>query len=96
MDSWPRALASAPDSPTKPSKPSEIRRRRNGARPPGSPANARPDLRALPGWRAPTRLLREHLLPSADYMRIKYAGVDHPLPVLYLRRILNRLFRPKR
>lgn len=54
------------------------------------------DLRALPGWRAPSRLLREHLLPSADYMRIKYAGTDHPLPVLYLRRILNRLLRPKR
>ncbi|EGV17953.1 nucleotidyltransferase family protein [Thiocapsa marina] len=49
------------------------------------------DLRALPGWRAPLQLLREHLFPPADYMRIKYAGIDHPLPLLYLRRILNRL-----
>lgn len=54
------------------------------------------DLRALPGWRAPLQLIREHLYPSADYMRIKYAGTDKALSVLYLRRILNRLVKPRR
>jgi hypothetical protein len=53
------------------------------------------DLRELPGWRTPSRLLREHLLPSADDMCIEDAEIGHPLPFLYLRRILNRLLNPK-
>jgi hypothetical protein len=48
------------------------------------------DLRALPTWRARTALLREHLLPRADYMRRKYnIRSNAMLPPLYLWRILT-------
>jgi len=47
------------------------------------------DLRALPTWRARTSLLREHLLPRADYMRRKYnIRSNAMLPPFYLWRIL--------
>jgi hypothetical protein len=45
------------------------------------------DLRALPGWRARGRLVREHLFPPAEYMRAARPGDRTPLFVLYLRRI---------
>jgi hypothetical protein len=42
------------------------------------------DLRALPAWSDRLRLMREHLFPSADYMRRVYAPASaFPLPVLY-------------
>jgi hypothetical protein len=48
----------------------------------------RSDLRALSGWRARLRLLREHLFPSADYMTRVYAPASvAPLPWLYARRV---------
>jgi hypothetical protein len=48
------------------------------------------DLRALPSWRDRLRLLREHLLPPAEYMRRRYApGSRAPLAWLYLRRIVR-------
>ena len=45
------------------------------------------DLRALPGWGARLRLIREHLLPPAAYMRKTY-GFSSPvlLPFAYARR----------
>jgi hypothetical protein len=47
------------------------------------------DLRALPGWRARARLLREHLLPSPRYMRARYRVASNLLlPPLYLWRIV--------
>ena len=48
------------------------------------------DLDALPGWRARGRLIREHLLPSASYMRARY-GVRSSLllPGLYVWRVLQ-------
>ncbi|HUL73820.1 MAG TPA: nucleotidyltransferase family protein [Vicinamibacterales bacterium] len=46
------------------------------------------DLRALPGWRARTRLMRQHLFPPAQYMREVYAPASAaPLPWLYARRV---------
>jgi hypothetical protein len=47
------------------------------------------DLHALPSWRARARLIREHLLPSASYMRARY-GVRSKLllPGLYVWRAL--------
>jgi hypothetical protein len=47
------------------------------------------DLDALPDWRARCRLIREHLFPSAGYMRARY-GVQWALllPGLYIWRIL--------
>lgn len=46
------------------------------------------DFRALSSWRDRVRLAREHLFPSADYMRTIYAPASRlPLPLLYLRRI---------
>jgi hypothetical protein len=46
------------------------------------------DLRALPSWRDRLQLLREHLLPSADYMRRMYAPESAwPLPALYIIRV---------
>jgi putative nucleotidyltransferase-like protein len=58
------------------------------------------DLRVLPTWGERLQLLREHLLPSSDYMRVRY-GVAHraALPALYAYRILRgapRWFRPNR
>jgi len=46
------------------------------------------DLRALPTWRARTRLMRQHLFPPARYMRETYApDSGAPLPWLYARRV---------
>jgi hypothetical protein len=47
------------------------------------------DLDALPNWRARGRLIREHLVPPASYMRARY-GVDSNvlLPGLYFWRAL--------
>ena len=47
------------------------------------------DLQALPNWGARVRLIREHVLPSAAYMRAKY-GVrsNAALPALYVWRVL--------
>lgn len=48
------------------------------------------DLRVLAGWRARLTLLKEHLFPSAAYMRRTYAsGSSAPLPWLYVRRIVT-------
>ena len=48
------------------------------------------DLRALPTWTSRARLVREHLFPSADYMRATYEGSHGmPLPALYAWRIVN-------
>ncbi|HAK54405.1 MAG: nucleotidyltransferase family protein [Vicinamibacterales bacterium] len=45
------------------------------------------DLRTLPRWRDRLRLVLEHLLPPADYMRRKYPAHGRAwLPWLYLRR----------
>ena len=42
------------------------------------------DLKALNGWQARVRLMREHLFPSAEYMRRVYAPSSHaPLMLLY-------------
>ena len=50
----------------------------------------RDDLRALPGWRARLTLLKEHVFPSAAYMRDGYAsGSSAPIVWLYLGRIVN-------
>jgi hypothetical protein len=48
------------------------------------------DLRALRGWQARTRLLREHLFPPAAYMRRQYR-VRYPmtLPAAYVYRIAS-------
>jgi hypothetical protein len=45
------------------------------------------DLRALPDWRSRFRLVREHLLPPADYIRKTY-GLSNPmlLPFAYAHR----------
>jgi len=46
------------------------------------------DLWSLPTWRERSRLLRQHLLPSAQYMRQVYAPLSAaPLPWLYARRV---------
>ncbi len=48
------------------------------------------DLRALPGWRARGRLLREHMFPSATYMRARYGVRSNVLvPALYLWRVIR-------
>jgi hypothetical protein len=45
------------------------------------------DLQALPHWRDRMRLVRQHLLPPAAYMREVYAPRSgSPLPMLYVRR----------
>ena len=50
----------------------------------------RDDLRALPGWRARLMLLKEHVFPSATYMREGYApGSSAPVLWLYLGRIVT-------
>jgi hypothetical protein len=46
------------------------------------------DLRALHTWHERSRLVRQHLFPSADYMRQVYAPSSiAPLPWLYARRV---------
>jgi len=48
------------------------------------------DLRVLPTWGQRWRLMYAHAFPSADYMREVYAPASGlPLPLLYLRRILE-------
>jgi hypothetical protein len=47
------------------------------------------DLRALSGWSARTRLLREHLFPTPTYMRAYAPGSRWPVPALYLRRMVS-------
>ena len=58
------------------------------------------DLQALPGWRPKLRLIREHLLPPAAYMRQAY-GFSSPvlLPFAYALRAVtgaSKWFRPER
>ena len=49
------------------------------------------DLRHLSTWRARLRLLREHLVPSSDYMRRVYAPNRRmPLLLLYIERVCVR------
>jgi len=46
------------------------------------------DLSSLPTWHERSRLLRQHLFPSAQYMRQVYApSSGAPLPWLYARRV---------
>ena len=48
------------------------------------------DLRALPTWRSRVRLLREHTLPPAAYMRARYGVRSNAwLPALYLWRVMS-------
>ena len=48
------------------------------------------DLDALPDWRARGRLIREHLLPSANYMRERYGVRSNLLlPAFYIWRVLH-------
>jgi hypothetical protein len=47
------------------------------------------DLRALHGWSARTRLVREHLFPPRAYMRAYAPHTRWPIPALYLRRIVH-------
>ena len=48
------------------------------------------DLRVLASWRARLTLLKEHLFPSAAYLRQTYAqGSSAPLPWLYVRRVVT-------
>jgi hypothetical protein len=48
------------------------------------------DLRALPSWRTRCTLLREHLFPSAAYLRARYPGWPSLLlPVAALHRIVK-------
>ena len=48
------------------------------------------DLDALPDWRSRGRLIREHLLPSANYMRERYGVRSNLLlPALYIWRVLH-------
>jgi Uncharacterised nucleotidyltransferase len=58
----------------------------------------RSDLRALGGWRARVRLVREHLLPSPSYMLASYGTKRTSLlPALYVHRVVRgarEWFRP--
>ncbi len=48
------------------------------------------DVLALPRWRERAQFLREHLFPSAEYMRVKYREWPGALlPVAYLHRIVR-------
>jgi len=50
------------------------------------------DLRALPDWPTRVRLIREHVLPSANYMRAKYGVRSNAmLPALYVWRVVHGL-----
>ena len=50
----------------------------------------RADLTALPTWRSRGRLIAEHLFPSMDYMRARYAGWPPGLlPLAYVDRIVR-------
>lgn len=52
------------------------------------------DLRALTGWRARTRLLREWVFPPPAYMLRKYGSTSRfALPWLYLRRVVSGIWR---
>lgn len=54
----------------------------------------RDDLRELSRWRDRGRLLREHLFPSAAFMRARY-GLDNPawLPLLYAHRLITGAYK---
>jgi hypothetical protein len=57
---------------------------------PTQAAVLRLDLAALPTWRARARLVREHVLPPASYMRARYGARSSALlPVLYLWRLMH-------
>lgn len=46
------------------------------------------DFRAVPGWRSKLRLAREHLLPPADYLLVKYRKKNRLwIPLLVVRRV---------
>ena len=48
------------------------------------------DLQALPDWRTRMHLIREHVLPPANYMRAKYGARSHiALSALYFWRVLH-------
>ena len=48
------------------------------------------DLRALPTWSIRWRLVRQHLVPPAQYMRAVYApSSDASLPMLYVKRAIR-------
>jgi hypothetical protein len=47
------------------------------------------DLRALQGWSARSRLLREHLFPPREYMRAYAPDTRWPLSALYVRRAVT-------
>jgi hypothetical protein len=69
-------------------EPSSAHLRKGGAR------HLLTELRSLPGWRERFGLLREHLLPSADYMLEKYATSNRAwLPMLYVRRGIHGALR---
>lgn len=56
----------------------------------GSARHLMTELRSLPRWRDRATLLREHLFPSGDYIREKYAATGPLwLPVLYLKRVAH-------
>lgn len=58
------------------------------------------EFRALPDWKQRLQLFREHSLPPAEYMLVKYETENRTLlPWLYLRRALEgtaKLFNPPR
>lgn len=52
------------------------------------------DLRSMPGWPERARLVRQHALPSPQYMREVYApGSQRPLAILYVARMLKGAFK---
>jgi hypothetical protein len=52
------------------------------------------DIRSLPSWSARGRLLYEHLVPPASYMRLTYAPTSRaPLPLLYAWRAIRGAWR---
>ena len=58
------------------------------------------DLHALGGWRARVKLLREHVIPTPDFIRRSYGATSTILlPALYIHRVLrgaSKWFRPLR
>ena len=58
------------------------------------------DLHALGGWRARVKLLREHVVPTPDFIRQSYGATSTILlPLLYIHRLLrgaSKWFRPLR
>jgi hypothetical protein len=58
------------------------------------------DLHALRGWRARVKLLREHIVPTPDFIRRSYGATSAILlPALYIHRVFHgarKWFRPLR